>query len=162
MPVRLRVEAEGFDRVRHILQGQQERASTVMRGISPLVLSYLRSGIRSYFRAQRGPDGPWKALEDVTVAKKGHTRILFETGRLEASLAGRTPDSIVDITLLSIRYGTRLNYAWCHEARKSNLPRRGFMPYAQQVDEFTMRRATEHILGFPVGTLGGPVGFQPK
>lgn len=162
MPVRLRVQAEGFDRVRGVVRGQRNRALSVIRNVSPLVLAYLREGIGEYFRQQRGPDGPWKALEDFTVAKKGHTRILFETGRLEASLTGRTPDSIVDVTRLSLRYGTRLNYAWCHEARKSNLPRRGFMPYGNQIDEFTLRRCAEHVLKYPPGSLGGPIGFQPR
>ena len=132
----------------------------VIRDISPLVLDYLREGVADFFRRQAGPDGPWEALAQSTVERKGHGRILFDSGRLQAALTGHTADSIVEVTRLSLIYGVDLFRALKHEGGLFGLPRRGFMPYGHQVDDFVARRATEHILGLTPGSLAGPVGFE--
>ena len=130
-----------------------------MRDISPLVFAYLREGVQDFFRQQAGPDGPWQSLTQATIEAKGHARILEESGRLEAALTSRTPDSVVEITRMSLTWGVNLFYAVRHEAGLL-VPRRGFMPYGDQVDDFVARRATEHILGITPGSLGGPLGFE--
>lgn len=39
------------------------------------------------FQEERAPDGtPWAPLSPVTIARKGHARILFHTGRLAGSI----------------------------------------------------------------------------
>ena len=58
-------------------------------------------------------------------------------------------------------YGTRVDYAQYHE-RGQGVPRRGFMPYGEQVEGFVVRRAVEHILGLTRGSLGGPTGFSGR
>lgn len=159
MAVRLTLHAEGFDRVRRNLSDQQGRARTVIRDISPLVVAYLREGIADFFQREAGPDGPWQALAESTIEHKGHSRILYETGRLEAALTDSTPDSIIQIRRLSLIFGVDLYYALKHEIGLF-VARRGFMPYGEQVDSFVAHRAAERILGYQPGVLGGPVGFE--
>ena len=154
MPIRLRVRAEGFDRVQAVLLGQQRRARSVGRNVSPIMLEYLRETVRQYYLSQGGPGGPWPPLAASTVAKKGHATILLESGRLIASLTGRTADSILDVARLSMRYGTQVPYAKYHEAGEG-VPERAFMPEGRAAADFAARRGLENILGLTPGSLGG-------
>jgi len=157
MPVRLRVRAEGFDRVRGILRGQQRRGSSFVRGISSLVVADLQNTIRQYFRRQGGPYGSWQPLAASTVARKGHSTILWETGRLMRSLWGVTPDSIRDESALRLRFGTRVPYAKFHETGTQHMPARNFMVQGQdarKAADFAARRAVEHVLRLTPGSLG--------
>jgi len=152
MPVRVRIHARGFERVEGVLQDQQRRAASFVRGISPLVVQNLQSTVRNHFLSQSGPGG-WPPLAQSTIAKKGHSTILIETGRLLASLTGRSRDTILDVSRLRMRWGTRVPYAAFHEEGEG-VPRRAFMPLGQDAADFASRRAVEHVLRLTPGSLG--------
>lgn len=159
MAIRLKVRTEGFYETRRSLEQKEHRAASVMRGISPLLIAYLRQGIAEHFATESGPDGPWQELAESTIARKGHSRILYETGRLLAGLIGPTADSIVEVRRMSLVFGIDLYRAFKHE-RGEGVPRRGFMPRGEQVDNFAARRSAEYVLGLPPGSLSGPIGFE--
>ncbi len=73
-----------------------------------------------FFDAELSPGGNgWPALAETTVARKGHEKILFETGRLRASLESVTSDSIREIVgdenSPGFTFGTSVEYAIYHQ-----------------------------------------------
>lgn len=64
----------------------------------------------------------WKALAPSTIKKKGHDQILFETGRLESSLVGKTGDSIQETTHRGLIFGTSVPYSIFHDVGTERLP----------------------------------------
>lgn len=71
--------------------------------------------------ASRG-EGSWKPLHPITIAKKGHSKILIDTGRLKKSYTGGT-EGIVRIEKNTITYGSKVPYARYHE-RGEGVPKR--------------------------------------
>lgn len=153
MPVRLKVRAEGLDRVRGILRGQQRRGRSFVRGASPAVIRHLQTTVLQYFQSQNGPGG-WPRLHPATIERKGHSTILLEKGRLIPSLTGHTRDSIVEVSRLRLRWGTRTPYAQYHETGTSNMPQRRFLPEGRQAGDFAARRSAEYVLRLTPGSLG--------
>lgn len=78
-----------------------------------------------FFAGEHSPAGEqWPALSPVTIAKKGHDIILVETGALEASLAGRTGDSIRQADARGALFGTSAEKSIFHTVGGPNLPQR--------------------------------------
>jgi phage gpG-like protein len=56
-------------------------------------------------------DGTWQPLAESTVKRKGHARILFDTGRGMASLTRKgAPGSVARITGATLQFGTSIYY----------------------------------------------------
>jgi phage gpG-like protein len=72
---------------------------------------------QTYFETETDPDGnAWKPLAPSTIAKKGHDRILIETGALNNSLVLRNAEGAVrEVTEDSIRFGTDIEYSQYHQ-----------------------------------------------
>ena len=139
------------------MEGQQRRAASFVRGTSPLIIRYLQTTILQYYQSQRGPGG-WPPLAASTVARKGHSTILLESGRLLASLTTgdsrrRSPDTINEVSRMFMRWGTRVPYAGYHEIGEG-VPKRSFMVPGRQAGDFAARRSAEHVLRLTPGSLG--------
>ena len=148
----VRVNAVGLKKTKARLRDIKARSKQAIGRTSPAGIRHLRDTIDRFFTRQGGPDGPWQPLSDYTIAQKGHARILEDTHRLEESLTRTTPDSIIRVTDSSLDFGTRVPYAIEHE-RGDHVPRRGFMPYGEQVSTFFARRSAEYILRYPPGSI---------
>ena len=81
------------------------------------VADYLSWRIRRAFDTQTAPDGsPWKPLAPATRKRKGHGRILHDSGRSRRSIyAKNTPDGGVEA-------GVATPYARFHQNTRPFLP----------------------------------------
>jgi len=69
-----------------------------------------------YFAGQRDAGGAsWAALSATTVAKKGHGRILDETGALRASLTSSGAGAVRRVSGRELKFGTSVRYATYHQ-----------------------------------------------
>ena len=86
----------------------------------------LAEGERAAFAGQREPGGaPWDELSPVTVKKKGHSRILFESGALEASLVTvGGPGNIHAVSSRGSLFGTSDEKSIFHTLGGGRLPKR--------------------------------------
>ncbi|TXH46199.1 MAG: hypothetical protein E6Q97_30085 [Desulfurellales bacterium] len=77
-----------------------------------------------YFDRQAGPDGAWAPLSPLTVAKKGHNKILYEQSILQDSLQhSGAMHSIREPNPTELVYGTDRPWAWVHQ-EGAGLPQR--------------------------------------
>jgi len=86
----------------------------------------IAKGEQAAFDGQREPGGsPWAPLSPVTVAKKGHSTILFETGALKASLVTvGGPNNINAVASRGSLFGTSDEKALFHTEGTSRMPAR--------------------------------------
>jgi phage gpG-like protein len=102
-------------------------------------LPVLTDSHKSRFEQQVNPAGtPWKPLAQSTVRRKGHDKILFETGRLKASLSRRTSDSVREVSPRGqgLLFGTTVPYSSFHDDGRG-VPRRQHVGMnEQQLQEF--------------------------
>lgn len=84
---------------------------------------------KKYFDTETGPDGSkWPPLKDRTVIRKGHEKILVDTGALRRSLVS-THSSGVRIVIdepagRTLSFGTDVEYSVFHDTAKGNRPAR--------------------------------------
>jgi phage gpG-like protein len=77
------------------------------------------------FAAEASPSGSkWRPLSPRTIKRKGHGIILYETGRLKASLIGATGDSVRAVSHRGLLFGTEVPYSIFHQDGTSRLPQR--------------------------------------
>lgn len=111
---------------------------------------------RYFFEREAGPSGAaWPELAPRTVKKKGFDDILYETGWLKQSLAGRTSDSIRDVlgwygrTILE--FGTTTEYAHIHQDGFGIIPQREHVgindeildPFIEDIADLTVQHLME-------------------
>ena len=80
-------------------------------------LPVLESTHQKHFSAQASPSGnAWPALAASTSDRKGHSRILFESGRLEKSLTSGGGDAVREIGEggRGLLFGTSVDYSVFH------------------------------------------------
>jgi len=82
------------------------------------------SSVRENFRGQGRPE-KWKPLEPETIERKGHGIILYETGRLMASIVYRAENDALTIS-------TPLPYARVQQSGDDALPARPFLVFQQE------------------------------
>lgn len=99
--------------------------------------------------AQTTPAGnAWPPLAPRTVKRKGHSTILVETGRLKASLAGRSGDSIREVVdegpgRAGLSFGTDVEYAHYHQDGTTRIPQREHVGASEElIDQFAEAIAT--------------------
>lgn len=71
----------------------------------------------------------WPKLAPSTIRRKGHATILVDSGRLRASLQGRTADSIREVVdeglgRAGLSFGTDVEYAKFHQEGTARIPQR--------------------------------------
>ncbi len=80
---------------------------------------------QGYFNSETDASGQaWAPLAASTIAKKGHSLILWETGKLENSLTSQTGDAIREAGTSEAAFGTSVPYATFHEEGTSKMPAR--------------------------------------
>lgn len=86
----------------------------------------IAEGEKAAFDGQHEPGGAaWAPLRPSTIARKGHNRILFETGALMTSLVSLGgPGNINATTERSLLFGTDIPYAIFHDQGTSRMPAR--------------------------------------
>jgi phage gpG-like protein len=116
----------------------------------------IAAGEAAAFAGEREPGGsPWAALSPVTIAKKGHNRILYETGALMASLVTvGGPGNINAVSSRGSIFGTDDEKALWHTTGTSRMPAR---PPVGTNDE-DVDELAESIADFAVESLIYKVG----
>ncbi len=109
-----------------------------------------------FWGTNTGPDGSvWPPLAPSTVQRKGFSRILVETGALEASLTsrGKPPNSIRDIVEnnhgAEAFFGTYVPYSGYHDTATAHRPAR---VHVGLTDQFVDRSA-EHAVDYALEQL---------
>ena len=99
----------------------------------------LKKQEQEMFSGQNDSAGEARApLAESTIAKKGHDRILFETGALGDSLFSETDDSIRDVSDHYLTFGTSDKKAMFHQEGTRRMPARppvGISP--ENIDKFS-------------------------
>lgn len=144
--MRASLKIEGLAENRVLMRGRRERSQRFIAGVAPQTVIYLRNLTDFFFERGGGPDGEWQPNSAFTVARKGHGKVLIDTTRLRQSLTHTTPDSVLTISDLLLRYGTRVEYAYRHQHGRG-VPLRRFMPEGSQYVRFVRNRSIEYILG---------------
>lgn len=103
---------------------------------------------RQRFAAEQTPDGsPWPELSPATVERKGHDKILWETGRLLDSLGIETADSVREVVEepagVGLTYGTSVPYGRYHQLGEG-VPLRVFFGVTEDEIKSMAERAGEH------------------
>ena len=102
---------------------------------------------QTYFDQEESPAGvPWADLKPATVNRKGHSMILFETGKLEDSLASRTSDTVVDFIDTAVQtliFGTSVEYAHFHMEGNDYRPARPMVGINESYVEALLERIAD-------------------
>ena len=99
-----------------------------------------------------GPAGTWKPLSARYQARKSRLwpgqPIMVASGRLRASLTGKTGDTIEEIAKMDFRFGTKVPYAIFHQSRsgRSRLPRRPVIDIPDNVKREMVRKVQGHLV----------------
>lgn len=127
-------------------------------GVLQKAIHDLEKDHRENFIEERTPDGlAWPPLAPKTMARKGHNRILYETGRLLHSLSGLETrgDSIREIVdegaNKGFSYGTAVPYAHFHQDGTAKIPQREFAGFTEerieQIEQDVLDRMVELLIG---------------
>lgn len=103
---------------------------------------------RAAFGLQRSPGGEqWPALAASTIKRKGHGRILYESGDLMASMIDRNdPHHAGEVLPRGLTFGTDLEYAPIHQFGSSRIPQREFAGMSEEaVDRLVNRVADDTV-----------------
>lgn len=132
--VEVKVDASGLKR-------KMEKANQVFKPRALLKAIGLRhlSWITRNFDAQGGLVGGWEPLKPATIARKGSSGILVDTGRLKGSFAS-------DARAIKVRgdtevwVGTNIEYAPPHEhgAPTRGIPQRRMMPNKEEAKKMAV------------------------
>ncbi len=100
-----------------------------------------------YFRNEHGPDGSaWPPLAPSTIARKGHDRILFDSGDLESQLVDDGA-GIREVTHRGLIYGTDLFYSIFHqEPQEGGLPRREHVGMDDELLQVVVDSVADHTV----------------
>ena len=123
-------------------------------GILQGIVADLETLHAQYFVSNTDPVGkPWPPLAASTVRAKGHDTILVDTGKLRASLIGKTGDSIREVFVEGethgLMFGTDLEYAHYHLTGTNRMPARPEVGISNEV----MDAMTGRMLDFAIEEL---------
>lgn len=145
----------------HRLRGMRDRSQTAIRDLSPGLLRRMRTEIVRNFAQQGTDEERWPELSNFTIFQKllpgpfsqlhfPRLQMLIETGRLYRSLVSTTTDTVLEIGINRLVYGTRVPYAADHQEgrpeRAQPLPRRSFMPLLFRLAEDTARKVIRYVV----------------
>lgn len=107
---------------------------------------------RGLFDFESAPTGePWPELAESTIERKGHDRILYESGRLLASLAEETGDSIreivSDVETPGFSFGTSVPYSIYHQYGTQTLDQREHVGANDNMVDQMVEDIADHIAG---------------
>jgi len=112
-----------------------ERALNIIPISTAIAFNMMEITYRNFTSEGRRGGGSWKRLADSTVAKKGHSQILVDTGDLQESVT--RPDAqwqILDYTSNGFQFGTQRPWAFVHQYGSSKpgrprIPARPFLRF---------------------------------
>ena len=120
-------------------------------------LGVLEEAHREYFARQAGPSGAdWPDLAPATIVRKGHSRILFETGKLSGSLGGRSSGAVRETTHRGAIFGTSVPYSIFHQQARGflfggNLPQREHVGMTEQTLDVLLQAVADQTVEFLKG-----------
>lgn len=97
-----------------------------------------------FFDAQDPGGASWPALAPSTIARKGHSTILIDSGRLLASLTQPGPEAVRQVHggngAFELVFGTAVPYSVFHDEATANRPARRHVGWSDEtLDELTMQ-----------------------
>lgn len=112
----------------------------------------LEAGEKQAFDSRQSPGGEaWAPNAPSTIRRKGHGIQLFETGRLGASLFGRTGDSVRDIYPHGLTFGTSVPYSIFNQQGTPRIPARVHVGMSEQ----TLGKIVDGVADHVVETMKG-------
>lgn len=138
----------------HIEQRIEEVLNADYEPVFRKVMNDFEEDHEFYFQNEVAFTGaPWAELSPVTIAAKGHDRILVDTGRLMASLTSDSPDAIREIVTgvhtPTMSFGTSVEYAGYHQTGTEHMPARPVLG----ITDIGMERLTDDLLDHLFGIL---------
>lgn len=132
------VIVKGIRKINNLLRKVQVK---VVNQATPLKQAgvLLLNEIDGYFQQGGNPSqgGKWKMIKELTIARKGSSRVLIDTGVLRGSFRQ-------DITGNTLRIGTQVKYAKYHE-EGDGVPKRPMLPSTAKVVEVIDKQYTNYI-----------------
>lgn len=150
----VRYYVEGLGEVEHDLLGMGARALEPGPVLN-LIGKALQEREREAFES--GGFGQWAPLAGSTISRKGHDRILYETGALMESLTGGEGESF-EVNGSELLFGTDIEYAGYLKAGTSRMPARDPIPEVRDVDLLMFSKAIQTYI---VGAEREEFGTQP-
>lgn len=130
----------------------EEFYATPMRDLMEGEVAEVEEETRSRFESQVASDGSaWAPLVPATIARKGHSRILVETGRLGVSLTQTGhPDAVIEIVdepgQGGFSRGTGVEYAGFHQKGTARMPARPPVGVTEEYCDGFAERAADHLV----------------
>ncbi|QDV78084.1 phage virion morphogenesis protein [Botrimarina mediterranea] len=125
---------------------------TRMRELMESEVAEVEEVERNSFANQTAPNGQaWAPLKPATIKRKGHSRILVETGRLGVSLTqSGHPDAVVEIVdepgQGGFSRGTAVEYAGYHQKGTKRMPARPPVGVDEEYVDGFAERAADHLV----------------
>ena len=130
----------------------EDFGATPMRELMEGEVAEVDEETRERFANQVASNGEaWAPLAPSTVKRKGHARILMETGRLGVSLSEAThPDAVVEIVdepgQGGFSRGTAVEYAGFHQTGTARMPARPPVGVSEEYCDGFAERAADHLV----------------
>lgn len=110
-----------------VLQAADDAAKDTYTQALDDAIGLIQNWEREMYLGQFGPDGTaWAPLSPVTIARKEHSAILVDTGRMFESLT--TPNGTQDTIWITgpswLTFGTEVEYAHFHQTGTKRMPAR--------------------------------------
>lgn len=110
-----------------VLQAADDAAKDTYTQALDDAIGLIQNWEREMYLGQFGPDGTaWAPLSPVTIARKEHSAILVDTGRMFESLT--TPNGTQDTIWITgpnwLTFGTEVEYAHWHQTGTKRMPAR--------------------------------------
>lgn len=141
-------------------EAEAEINGLARRAAQPNLMPWLRETMvdleelhEGYFGSESDPLGAaWPELAPATIARKGHNRILYDTGRLAASLTSKSGDAIREIISepagQGLAFGTSVDYAPFHQFGTSRIPQRQHVGVNDRVIDIMAERVADFAMAY--------------
>ena len=117
------IQADGLDGVVELFDRLQNRVNNLQpyfQGIGQI----LQNSMEENFENETSPSGrAWTPLKAKTIQAKGHSKKLWNTGRMQGSVYTRATNK-------SVTVGFNSAYGAFHQKGTKNMPARPFLPLA--------------------------------
>lgn len=141
-------------------EAEAEINGLARRAAQPNLMPWLRETMvdleelhAGYFGSESDPLGAaWPELKQSTIDRKGHNRILYDTGRLAASLSSKSGDSIRDIIVepagQGLAFGTSVEYAPFHQFGTPRMQQRQHVGVSDHVIDVMAERVADFAYAY--------------
>lgn len=143
----IKEQIEGIDFLPAVIADvEQQFLRASYQPVMDAQIAELEAAHQSYFSAEESPTGEkWPALSPVTIATKGHDRILYEFGDLLASLTGQSPDAVREVSDQGLTFGTQDPKSFHHQ-HGDGVPRRQHVGVDNETLDAMVTRVADHAV----------------